>query len=134
MIDSKSVVRINNYYSNPRLSNSLLSAMTNPRVFKLKRERPELFENDDKTALRIGSAVDCLLTSPDRWDEEFIVVDVSKPYGLMGTFVQHLPKNLTRISPKEEYLNAYEKSGYKMSVDWVIEKFWNTPDAVEYYK
>lgn len=115
--------RINNYYTNPRLSNSLLSAMTNPRIFKLKKERPELFENEDKTALRIGSAVDCLLTSPDRWDEEFIVVDVNKPYGLMGTFVQYLPKGITRLSDKEMYQTAYEKSGYKMSIDWAIEKF-----------
>jgi hypothetical protein len=54
------------YYESPRISNSLLSSMNNPRLFKLRRERPELFEDEDGTAFRFGSALDCILTSPDR--------------------------------------------------------------------
>lgn len=56
--------QIVSYYKSTRLSNSLLKSTQNPRLLKLKRENPELFENDDSTAFRIGSAVDCLLTSP----------------------------------------------------------------------
>jgi hypothetical protein len=54
------------YYKINRISNSLLSSLLNPRVAKMKRDNPELFEDEDDTALRIGSSVDCLLTSPDR--------------------------------------------------------------------
>lgn len=58
--------QIEDYYKSPRLSNSALSAVQNPRLLKLKREFPEAFELEDSTALRVGSALDCLLTSPDR--------------------------------------------------------------------
>lgn len=54
---------INAYYASPRISNSLLKATQNPRLLKLKKDNPELFE-DDSTALRVGSAVDCLLADP----------------------------------------------------------------------
>ena len=41
----------------------------------------------------------------------------------MGTFVSHLPKGITKESSKEDYMDAYWMSGYKMSADWVINKF-----------
>lgn len=75
-----------------------------------------------------------MLTSPDRWDKEFVVIDVSRPYGLMGKFVSNLPKGLKPNSPQELYDNAYNKSGYKMSPSWVIAKFWSSDDAVEFYR
>jgi hypothetical protein len=61
------------------------------------------------------------------------VLEVNKPYGLMGTFVQNLPPNLTRESDTFAYEKAYWRSGYKMSLGWVVERFWNTKDAVDYY-
>jgi len=51
------------YYKSPRVSNSLLKSVQNPRVLKLKKDNPELFD-EDSVALRVGSAVDCLLTDP----------------------------------------------------------------------
>ena len=122
-----------NYYQSTRISNSLLKSVQNPRLLKLKKDRPELFENEDSTAFRIGSAVDCLLTSPKEWEERFRVLEVNKPYGLMGTFVQNLPPGLHRDSEQFKYEKAYWQSGYKMSISWVIDRFWNTKEAVEYY-
>lgn len=57
---------IEEYYKSPRFSNSMLGAVQNPRLLELKRKYPEKFELDDSTALRIGSGLDCLLTSPSR--------------------------------------------------------------------
>jgi hypothetical protein len=62
------------------------------------------------------------------------VLDVNKPYGLMGTFVQHLDPGITLSSPDSMYERAYWQSGYKMPLSWVIDRFWNTNDAVLYYK
>jgi hypothetical protein len=129
MIENDPIVE---YYKSPRVSNSLLKSVQNPRVLKLKKDNPELFD-EDSVALRVGSAVDCLLTDPKAWDTKFKVLEVNKPYGFMGTFVSHLPKGITKESPKEDYMDAYWMSGYKMSADWVINKFWTSPDAVEYY-
>lgn len=107
--------------------------MINPKVANLKRNNPELFEDEDDTALRIGSAVDCLLTSPERWDDDFVVGDVFKPFGLMFKFVKNLPKGLTIDSPLEDYKEAYDKAGYKKSVAWVVDQFLSNEKHVEYY-
>lgn len=60
MIENDPIVE---YYKSPRVSNSLLKSVQNPRVLKLKKDNPELFD-EDSVALRVGSAVDCLLTDP----------------------------------------------------------------------
>lgn len=107
--------------------------MLNPKQAWLRRNNPELFEDEDDTALRIGSAVDCLLTSPERWDTDFVVGDVFKPYGLMLKFVRNLPKGLKANSPAEMYQAAYDKAGYKKGIDWVINQFTTNEKLVEYY-
>ena len=72
-------------------------------------DNPDI-EDEDKRFFRIGSALDCLLTSPERWEEDFAVVDAVKPWGLMGKFIDSLPMGLTIFSPTESYQEAYDKS------------------------
>jgi len=90
-------------------------------------------EDDDKKHYRIGAALDCLLTSKERWNEDFEVVDVSRPFGLMGKFIDNLPKNLTLLSDESEYREAWDKSGYKMKLSKIIEKFWENEEFLRYY-
>lgn len=90
-------------------------------------------EDDEKKYFRIGAGLDCLLTSPERWDKDFIVVDVVRPYGLMGKFIEALPSGLTMDSPIDLYREAYSIAGYKMDLNKIIEKFWFNPDHVNYY-
>lgn len=52
-----------------------------------------------------------------------MVVDAYKPYGLLGKFVDHLPDGLSKDDPEERYLEAYQKSGYRMKIQTVIDKF-----------
>lgn len=125
--------RIKEYYSDPSISNSLLGLMSNPRWVKLKMENPEI-EDNDKSFFRIGSALDCLLTDPDRWDTDFIVVNANKPYGLLGKFIDYLPVGLESTSHRVLYQEAYDNSGYKMAIDKVIAKFWENEEAVNYYQ
>lgn len=94
-------------------------------------DNPEIKE--DTPSLRIGSALDCLLTSPYRWEQDFVVSNANKPYGFMGKFVDELPSGLDENSDPSLYETAYWKSGYKMPLKWVINRFWTTPEAVEYY-
>ncbi len=56
--------RIKEYYKSKRISNSLLKSVKNPWLMKLKRDHPEKYE-EYGPALKIGSAVDCMLTDPD---------------------------------------------------------------------
>lgn len=71
----------------------------------------------------MGSALDCLLTSPERWELDFVVIDAVRPYGLLGKFIDALPPGLTIESDIREYDAAYTDSGYKMWIDKVVEKF-----------
>jgi hypothetical protein len=48
MIENDPIVE---YYKSPRVSNSLLKSVQNPRVLKLKKDNPELFD-EDSVALR----------------------------------------------------------------------------------
>lgn len=51
----------------------------------------------------------------------------------MGKFVDNLPGGLTPFSEDHLYQEAYDKSGYKMSLDRVIKKLWDTEDIAKYY-
>lgn len=124
--------KIKEYFDSPRLSNSLLKKLRNPRILKLQKENPEI-EDSDKAHFRIGAAVDCLLTSPERFEQDFKVVWASRPYGLMGKFVSNLPPGIDQHSPQEMYEEAYVKAGYKMGIGWVVSKFWSMEEAVNYY-
>jgi hypothetical protein len=123
---------IKEYISAKALSNSTLGLMLNPRWVKLKLENPEI-EDNDTTYFRTGSALDCLLTSPERWDEDFKVISVSRPWGLMGKFIDNLPPNLDMFSSAEHYQEAYDKSGYKMKLETVINNFWKNEETYKYY-
>lgn len=101
-------------------------------MIKLKKENPEI-EDDDKSFFRLGAAVDCALTSPDRFNKDFLVVQSNRPYGLMGKFVDKLPPGLYREAPLELYEEAYNYAGYRMSIEWVVNKFWGTDEIVQYY-
>lgn len=84
--------------------------------------------------MRVGSALDCLLTSPERWEYDFTVIDAKRPYGLLAKFIDHLPPGLSQDSEIELYEEAYKDSGYKMWIDKVVDKFWQNEEAVKYYK
>lgn len=51
----------------------------------------------------------------------------------MAKFVQHLPPNLDVYSSLDMYKPAYDKAGYKMPLQSVVEKFLNTEQIYNYY-
>lgn len=124
--------KIKEYYNSKRVSNSLLKTLTTPRWIKIKRDNPDQ-EDDDKKHLRVGSALDCLLTDPTRFPSEFKVIDAVRPFGYMGKFVETLPSGLTPQSDYDLYVEAYYAAGYKMRMETVISKFWEDNAAVNYY-
>lgn len=125
--------KIEQYFNTKAISNSLLGAVTNPRWLKIKMDTPDT-EDEDKVHFRIGSALDCQLTSPELWEEQFLVIDATRPMGFMGKFIDNLPPGLDPLlDDVDKYKEAYDVAGYKMSISKVIEKLWKTPDLIEYY-
>lgn len=43
---------ISMYYNSPRISNSFLSSMDNPKLAYMRKTRPELFQDEESAALR----------------------------------------------------------------------------------
>lgn len=124
---------IKKYFETEALSNSLLGLLNTPRLYKLKMDNPDM-EDDDKSHFRVGSALDCLLTTPSEWEEQFSVIDVSRPAGLMGKFIDELPDILDEhFYEISHFQEAYNKAGYKTKLENVIKKFWDNPEFIRYY-
>tara|TARA_R110002051_G_scaffold321573_2_gene409595 strand:- start:186 stop:1133 length:948 start_codon:yes stop_codon:yes gene_type:complete len=93
----------------------------------------------DSEALRKGSALDCMLTEPDKFDERFAVADKTPPGGMMGEFVKVLLELREKIDDFSEAAfeaalqTAYKASGFKTKYETVIKKF-ETDDIQEYVK
>lgn len=121
--------KIKQYYESTRISNSMLSRVENPRLFKIAR-----VDERDTEFFRIGGALDCLLTDPENWEERFIILDVERPTGKMMDFVKALPPGLTERSPLEDFAAAREAAAYKYPLKWCVDNFWKTKEAVSYYR
>lgn len=100
-------------------------------------------EDSDSIATKMGQLVETLLMEPERFDDLFYMsACVAAPTGLMGAFVETLAKKtVENTSPETGGLTipfgdvtdmAYKESGFKISVDKVIEKFEGS-DAEIYY-
>lgn len=123
---------IREYFKSPRLNASRLKGLDNPKMIKFRADNPDT-EDEDKRHFRIGSAIDCLLTTPALFNEEFIVMYQNRPTGFMGVFIDSLPLDLTEESELDRYQEAYEKAGYKMSIDSVVKHLWEIEKNKEYY-
>lgn len=51
----------------------------------------------------------------------------------MGKFIDKLPPNIKQNSPLDDYAEAYEYAGYRMPIEWVVNKFWSSDENVQYY-
>jgi len=88
----------------------------------------------DTKYFRIGSAIDCILTTPDQWDNLFVVTKSERPQGLLGKFTEALPCGLTATSAIAKYRDAYNIAGYKINLKRVINIFWSSDTAKNFYK
>ena len=121
---------------NHRVSISGLNLLArSPRAYKQYIENPR---DEESEALRKGSALDCMLTEPDKFDERFAVADITPPGGMMGEFVRvFLSSSTNAINEQdqeafEEALKtAYNASGFKTKYETVIKKF-EAPEVQDY--
>jgi hypothetical protein len=86
-------------------------------------------------AMIVGSLVDCLLFTPDDFEDKFIMSKYKAPNGKMGDFVNALHKFSVLYNDKaftDIALEAYRESGYDWKFETVINKFTGS-DAEGYY-
>lgn len=102
--------RVTNYNNSRAINASLLKRVHNPKWIRYYLDHPDT-DPDAKRHLRIGQALDTLLTSDEEFYNEFYIVDKVRPGGLMGKFIDALPRGLNEESSPDEYLEAYEQAG-----------------------
>ncbi len=107
---SKNVVQ--EYREKEAINYSSLSALaTSPQAYIARDDMEEI------PAFRKGSAVDCLLTTPDEFYSEFYVMESDKtPSPAMLKYIEELYKT-------DSHEKAYIASGYKLKPEAIQAKF-----------
>ena len=116
---------------NHRISISGLNLLArSPRAYKRYIEDPR---HEESEALRKGSALDCLLTEPNKFNEMFAVADVAPPGGMMSDYVKAYLDLINKddISEDTRRKAAYKDSGFKIKYESVIKRF-EAPEIQEY--
>ena len=118
---TKSINVVKEYRAKEAINYSSLSALSiSPQVY-IARDSREV-----TAAFRKGSAVDCLLTTPDDFHSEFYVMNVKKmPTDMMTKYIDEL-----FIS--EDHDKAYLASGYKSKPETIKAKY--EEEGKEYYE
>lgn len=112
-----------------RISNSSLDWIRlGPRVFKMMWDR-ELVKTST-TSLDLGSAVHCYILEPERFKEDYVVLDASvKPVGgLMGEFIRAVNAFQISLLPgdeltNEDYQNIANAVGFKLKLTQILEDY-----------
>jgi len=101
--------------------------------------------SQDSDALLLGSLIDIILFTPDKFDETFIIGKPPKVAGKMGVFIETfaflkvtqrevLGPQMSFIATTDDDLmkEAYRKADYKISYESVLEEFKTTANTAYY--
>ena len=128
------------YFKSHSVSHSLLSMLSNPKWIEWRIKNIEV-DDGDKKHFRIGSAIDCLITEPHKFNDLFHVSNLNNPSGLMGKFIYYLPQGIEKIKEVEDmtesdlevYKVAWEKAEYKTPLKTVVKNFWANAEYYTFY-
>lgn len=96
---------VEEYRKHPALNFSTLAALDKGPQYLLKEEK------EYTEAMKLGSAVDCLITDPNSFYEKFIIATANKPTGQLEYFVDQLLSLVEGDYPSEEdFITAYENT------------------------
>ena len=74
-----------------------------------------------------GSAVDCLITEPEKFDEQFAVIKTGKPSGMLGELCSlmndYMEVNEGSLPEETLFKLAYQKSEFKLKEESVWKKY-----------
>jgi hypothetical protein len=74
-----------------------------------------------------GSAVDCLITEPDKFEEQFAIIKTTAPSGMLGDVCKlmndYMQVNGDNLPEETLFKLAYQKSGFKLTEEAVWKKY-----------
>jgi len=114
-------------------SSSLKDFADDRKKYYKKHIVGEIVEEEDSKAINMGRIAETILFEEEKFDDKFMMSICSeKPTGLMLTFCHNLCKQTISKLDEEGNLTApfaeisqraYDETGYKRSLDWVISNF-----------
>lgn len=126
------MIRLQDYRKYPAVNISTLKQLYNPRWVKWRLDNPDA-DDEEKAHFRIGGAIDTLLTNKHEFNNLYTISDKTRPGGLMAIFIDNLPLDLDQDSDIMRYEDAYIKSGYKLPLDLIIKRLWESDQYKSYY-
>jgi len=120
------------YFTEDRLNASTLKGLDEPHWVDYRRRNPDSNKFEARH-FRIGDAIDCMMTTPEAFADEFQIISGNRPSGKMGVFADALPLGLTPDSDQSAYTEAYQKAEYKYPIGSVIDWLWQKEPYREYY-
>lgn len=104
-----------NYFENTdKISQSRLKKiLIHPRMYMSKGP---VIEEDEKIHFVIGNAVDCLITEPDKFEEQFYVLSAKAPSGQIKQFIDAMYE----LGNENDAFSKVNSQKYK--VEWFKEK------------
>lgn len=122
------------YYENLSISNSNLSVFNyDPSYFYKVYITRELVDKRESDAMLLGSIIHCLLLEPEKFDERYFVSKVPSsemPTGMMLEYIKTLAERNSDDDITHEF--AYQRSGYKISREKVLDNFNKVPGYKTY--
>lgn len=111
------------------LSQSALKKLNvSPKLFKDNLEEDKV----ETESMIVGRAIDCLITTPDEFDNEFALANFDKkPSGKMGQMIDLLYQ-YDYDGEKELFKQAYEEVGWGYSLERVYESF-QKPEVKDFF-
>lgn len=109
-IERTNNIKSGEYFSiKDKLSYSALKVFSeNRRAFYKQFILGETVEKDTNVAMQLGSITDCLLFTPEQFDEQFAIMNCKKPSGQLGYFCDSLYAKTLKYSKDGEVTVDFE--------------------------
>jgi hypothetical protein len=125
-----------NYYNNTRISQSKLKLFIESREKYFYRYVQNNEEESDPSFLSFGRFYHAMVLQPEILKTKYSIAANYKVDGLMGTFIEEYFKahNIAGLKLEKAKEIAYNKAGFKWTIDKVWEKFTTEYPNMIYYK
>lgn len=99
-----------NYREIPAVNQSLLIALSRG-IGSYKQYIEESDPNKPKNHFDEGDAFDCLMTTPNEWEDKFFVSNANKPDGIVATIINDVVSKPFSRASLEESIEKYQYGG-----------------------
>jgi hypothetical protein len=123
---------IQNRYETETISASGLSEFAkSPRAYRAYKDKEQ---ESCESYFELGKAIHCKILEPEKFDDQYYLMDVEAPGGFMGTLIDKYFWYLSNEFADEMARDlAYKDSGYKTKAETVWKNFEEKEECIAYW-